>query len=47
MTIAALAPYYLWTKSFHLISDFAWMAALFYLPRLFVYHCAVPRGSVG
>ena len=45
MTIAALAPYYLWTKSFHLISDFAWMAALLYLPRLFVYHCAVPRGS--
>ncbi len=46
MTIAALAPYYLWTKSFHLISDFAWMAALFYLPRLFVYHCAVPLGSM-
>ncbi len=46
MTIAALAPYYLWTKSFHLISDFAWMAALFYLPRLFVYHCAVPPGSI-
>jgi putative membrane protein len=23
----------------------AWMAAMFYLPRLFVYHCAVPVGS--
>ena len=45
MTIPALAPFYLWTKSFHLISDFAWMAALLYLPRLYVYHCAAPRGS--
>ena len=45
MTISALAPFYLWTKSFHLISDFAWMAALLYLPRLYVYHCAAPRGS--
>jgi protoporphyrinogen IX oxidase len=30
--------YYLWIKSFHLIAVFAWMAGLFYLPRLFVYH---------
>jgi len=45
VTVAALAPFYLWTKSFHLISDFAWMSALLYLPRLYVYHCAAPRGS--
>ena len=45
MTIDALAPWYLWTKSAHLISVFAWMAGLFYLPRLFVYHCRVPAGS--
>jgi len=27
-----------WLKSLHLISMVAWFAALFYLPRLFVYH---------
>ncbi len=46
MTIEALGPFYLWTKSLHLISDFAWMAGLLYLPRLFVYHCEVAAGSV-
>ena len=45
MTLDILAPFYLWTKSFHVISVIAWMAGLFYLPRLFVYHCAVRRGS--
>ncbi len=39
MTIDALAPFYLWTKSLHVISMVAWMAGLFYLPRLYVYHC--------
>ncbi len=33
-----LSDYYLWTKSLHVISVVAWMAGLFYLPRLFVYH---------
>lgn len=33
-----LASYYLWTKSLHVISVITWMAGLFYLPRLFVYH---------
>jgi len=28
----------LWMKAFHIISMVAWFAALFYLPRLFVYH---------
>jgi protoporphyrinogen IX oxidase len=28
----------LWVKSFHIIAVICWMAALFYLPRLFVYH---------
>lgn len=45
MTIEALAPFYVWTKSAHLIGTFAWMAGLFYLPRLYVYHCQVPAGS--
>ena len=33
-----LANLYPWTKSLHVISVVAWMAGLFYLPRLFVYH---------
>lgn len=28
----------LWIKAFHIIAVVCWMAALFYLPRLFVYH---------
>jgi putative membrane protein len=28
----------LWIKSFHIIFVITWFAALFYLPRLFVYH---------
>ncbi|WP_172297842.1 protoporphyrinogen oxidase HemJ [Pseudoruegeria sp. HB172150] len=29
---------YPWAKSLHVISVIAWMAGIFYLPRLFVYH---------
>ena len=46
MTIAALAPFFLYTKSLHVIAVIAWMAGLFYLPRLYVYHCQLVRGSV-
>ena len=28
----------LWVKAFHIVSVVCWFAALFYLPRLFVYH---------
>jgi putative membrane protein len=35
--------YYLWIKAFHLIAVVAWMAGLFYLPRLFVYHVESPH----
>ncbi|TQV71710.1 protoporphyrinogen oxidase HemJ [Exilibacterium tricleocarpae] len=28
----------LWFKAFHIIAVICWFAALFYLPRLFVYH---------
>ena len=45
MTIPALASVYPWVKSFHVIALIAWMAGIFYLPRLYVYHCSVPRGS--
>ena len=34
-----------WILSFHVISLIAWMAAMFYLPRLYVYHCQVAPGS--
>jgi putative membrane protein len=45
MTVGALAALYPWTKALHLISVFAWMAGLFYLPRLYVYHSAAAPGS--
>ena len=35
----------LWIKSFHVISIICWMAGMFYLPRLFVYHCQAEAGS--
>jgi len=31
----------LWLKAFHIIFMVTWFAGLFYLPRLFVYHCGV------
>jgi putative membrane protein len=37
---------YPWTKSLHVISVIAWMAGLFYLPRLYVYHVE-QVGTVG
>ena len=41
-----LASVYPWTKALHVISVIAWMAGIFYLPRLFVYHVeAVAPGS--
>jgi putative membrane protein len=33
-----LADWYLVIKALHVVSVIAWMAGLFYLPRLFVYH---------
>jgi protoporphyrinogen IX oxidase len=32
-------------KSFHLIAAFAWMAGMFYLPRLYAYHAEVGPGT--
>ena len=46
-----LADAYPWTKALHVMSVIAWMAGLFYLPRLYVYHVeglrkqGVVRGS--
>lgn len=36
---------YLWLKVLHIISVIAWMAAMFYLPRLFVYHAETTPGT--
>ena len=30
--------YYTWVLTFHVVAFMSWMAMLFYLPRLFVYH---------
>lgn len=43
--IVALLPWYPWIKALHIIAMIAWMAGIFYLPRLFVYHCQMPAGS--
>jgi len=41
-----LAVWYPWIKAGHVISVIAWMAGLFYLPRLYVYHVEqVEKGS--
>ena len=36
---------YRWLLALHVISVIAWMAGLFYLPRLFVYHAEAEAGS--
>lgn len=39
------AGFYLWAKVLHIVSVIAWMAAMLYLPRLFVYHAEAGVGS--
>lgn len=46
MNFDGLTQFYPWIKALHIISVVAWMAGLLYLPRLFVYHCDAPKGSV-
>lgn len=36
---------YQWLKVLHIVAVISWMAGLFYLPRLFVYHTQVAPGS--
>ncbi|MFA7430464.1 MAG: protoporphyrinogen oxidase HemJ [Rhodospirillaceae bacterium] len=36
---------YAWVKALHVISIITWMAGLFYLPRLYVYHAETTVGS--
>ena len=40
-----MAEAYLWAKAVHVMAVIAWMAGLFYLPRLFVYHAGAPVGG--
>jgi protoporphyrinogen IX oxidase len=35
----------LWIKALHLVALIAWMAAMLYLPRLFVYHAEAGPGT--
>ena len=37
---------YLFVKSLHVMSMIAWMAGLFYLPRLLIYHVDAEKGSM-
>ena len=36
---------YPWLKALHVIAVIAWMAGMFYLPRLYIYHCETKPGS--
>jgi protoporphyrinogen IX oxidase len=40
-----LTTHYLWFKALHLIAVISWMAGIFYLPRLYVYHADAEKGS--
>lgn len=41
-----MSDLYSWIKVLHLFSLISWMAGIFYLPRLFVYHADAEIGSV-
>lgn len=45
MTFPVLLPYLSWFLALHIICFTAWMAGMFYLPRLFVYHCKTKVGD--
>ena len=40
-----MLTYYFLFKSLHIMAVITWMAAMFYLPRLYVYHTKATRGS--
>lgn len=43
--MAFLEEYYQLFLSLHIIAIISWMAGMFYLPRLFVYHTRLEKGS--
>lgn len=47
VAVLALGPRaYDWIKALHVVAIISWMAAMLYLPRLFIYHCDAEKGSV-
>src|SRR5690606_37876338 len=38
--------FYPWAKAIHVVAVISWLAGMLYLPRLFVYHAVVEKGSV-
>ena len=40
-----LLDWYFWVKALHIMSVISWMAGMFYLPRVFVYHAE--RAEIG
>lgn len=36
---------FVWVKALHIMAVIAWMAGLFYLPRLYVYHASASEGG--
>jgi putative membrane protein len=40
-----MSDFYEWFKALHIISVITWMAGIFYMPRLFVYHTKAKIGS--
>ncbi len=40
-----MQDYFMWYKAIHVISVISWMAAMFYMPRLFIYHIKADIGS--
>lgn len=45
MLINLTGAAFMWIKALHIVSVIAWMAAILYLPRLFVYHADAEIGS--
>ncbi len=45
MTFPGLLPFFQWFLALHIICFTAWMAGMFYLPRLYVYHCQTKPGD--
>lgn len=42
---ASLEPYFKWILVLHVLSFTSWMAGIFYIPRLFVYHTMVKENE--
>ncbi|MBB4287308.1 protoporphyrinogen oxidase HemJ [Roseospira goensis] len=45
LRLLGLDSYYEWVHVVHILSVITWMAGLFYLPRLYVYHAMEEAGS--